>query len=110
MKAFNDLADFSGEEIAALLELAILLDEKPEPKALTGKVLALLFLSPSLRIASSDSCCSHHRRHRDHQGRRLARERKKTRNRDSCALRNRARQISAGHGPLARTCLRQASR
>ncbi len=53
MKAFNDLADFSGEEIAALLELAILLDEKPEPKALTGKVLALLFLSPSLRTLAS---------------------------------------------------------
>ncbi len=53
MQAFNDLADFSGEEIAALLELANRLDEKPEPKALTGKVLALLFLSPSLRTLAS---------------------------------------------------------
>ena len=53
MKAFNDLADFSGEEIAALLKLANRLDGKPEPKALTGKVLALLFLSPSLRTLAS---------------------------------------------------------
>jgi len=53
MKAFNDLADFSSEEIAALLELASRLDEKPEPQALTGRVLALLFLSPSLRTLAS---------------------------------------------------------
>lgn len=53
MKAFNDLADFTSEEIAALLELANRLDEKPEPSALTGKVLALLFLSPSLRTLAS---------------------------------------------------------
>ncbi len=53
MKAFNDLADFSGEEIAALLELSNRLDDKPEPDALTGKVLALLFLSPSLRTLAS---------------------------------------------------------
>jgi N-acetylornithine carbamoyltransferase len=53
MRAFNDLADFSSEEIVSLLELACLLDEKPEPQALTGKVLALLFLSPSLRTLAS---------------------------------------------------------
>jgi len=53
MKSFNDLADFSGEEIAALLGLATRLDEKPEPDALSGKVLALLFLSPSLRTLAS---------------------------------------------------------
>jgi N-acetylornithine carbamoyltransferase len=53
MKAFNDLADFSADEIAALLELATRLDEKPEPEALRGKVLALLFLSPSLRTLAS---------------------------------------------------------
>jgi N-acetylornithine carbamoyltransferase len=53
MKAFNDLADFSTEEIAALLELANRLDEKPEPEALKGKVLSLLFLSPSLRTLAS---------------------------------------------------------
>ncbi|MEE8530749.1 MAG: hypothetical protein V3S34_00875, partial [Hyphomicrobium sp.] len=53
MKAFNDLADFSHEEIRALLELATRLDKKPEPQALSGKVLALLFLSPSLRTLAS---------------------------------------------------------
>ena len=53
MKAFNDLADFSSEEIVALLALANRLDEKPEPNVLTGKVLALLFLSPSLRTLAS---------------------------------------------------------
>ena len=53
MKAFNDLADFSSEEIISLLELSNRLDEKPEPEALTGKVLALLFLSPSLRTLAS---------------------------------------------------------
>ncbi len=53
MKVFNDLADFSGEEISALLELASRLDDKPEPRTLVGKVLALLFLSPSLRTLAS---------------------------------------------------------
>lgn len=53
MKAFNDLADFSNDEIAALLELASRLDKYPEPKALRGKVLSLLFLSPSLRTLAS---------------------------------------------------------
>jgi N-acetylornithine carbamoyltransferase len=53
MKAFNDLADFSNDEIAALLELANRLDEHPEPDALRGKVLSLLFLSPSLRTLAS---------------------------------------------------------
>jgi N-acetylornithine carbamoyltransferase len=53
MKSFNDLADFANEEIAALLELAGRLDEHPEPGALRGKVLSLLFLSPSLRTLAS---------------------------------------------------------
>lgn len=53
MKSFNDLADFANEEIAALLELAGRLDEHPEPEALRGKVLSLLFLSPSLRTLAS---------------------------------------------------------
>jgi N-acetylornithine carbamoyltransferase len=53
MKAFNDLADFTTEEIAGLLELASRLDRQPEPGALRGKVLALLFLSPSLRTLAS---------------------------------------------------------
>ncbi|MEX2496319.1 MAG: N-acetylornithine carbamoyltransferase [Woeseia sp.] len=53
MKTFNSLADFSSEEISALLELAYRLDRSPEPQALAGKVLALLFLSPSLRTLAS---------------------------------------------------------
>ena len=53
MKAFNDLADFSNEEIQALVELAGRLDSSPEPEALKGKVLSLLFLSPSLRTLAS---------------------------------------------------------
>jgi N-acetylornithine carbamoyltransferase len=53
MKIFNDLADFSNDEIQALLELANRLDDRPEPHALQGKVLSLLFLSPSLRTLAS---------------------------------------------------------
>ena len=53
MKAFNDLADFSNDEIAELIALANRLDEFPEPEALKGKVLSLLFLSPSLRTLAS---------------------------------------------------------
>lgn len=53
MKAFNDLADFSREEIQSLIALAARLDQHPEPDALKGKVLSLLFLSPSLRTLAS---------------------------------------------------------
>jgi N-acetylornithine carbamoyltransferase len=53
MHRFNDLADFTFEEITALLELAARLDRQPEPRALEGKVLALLFLNPSLRTLAS---------------------------------------------------------
>jgi N-acetylornithine carbamoyltransferase len=53
MLRFNDLADFSREEIKELIALAARLDAKPEPRALEGKVLSLLFLSPSLRTLSS---------------------------------------------------------
>jgi N-acetylornithine carbamoyltransferase len=53
LKLFNDLADFSGSEVQALLTLARRLQDKPEARALEGKVLALLFLSPSLRTLSS---------------------------------------------------------
>ena len=53
MKAFNDLADFSIAEIEALVQLASRLDTDPEPEALKGKVLSLLFLSPSLRTLAS---------------------------------------------------------
>jgi len=53
MRRFNDLADFSGDEIKELIALAARLDVSPEPRALEGKVLSLLFLSPSLRTLSS---------------------------------------------------------
>jgi N-acetylornithine carbamoyltransferase len=53
MKAFNDLSDYSIEEIKELLELSGRLEKKPEPNALVGRVLSLLFLSPSLRTLAS---------------------------------------------------------
>ena len=53
MNVFNDLNDFSHDDIADLLTLAARLDHSPEPNALQGKVLALLFLSPSLRTLAS---------------------------------------------------------
>jgi N-acetylornithine carbamoyltransferase len=53
MLRFNDLADFSNDEIKDLIALAARLDKNPEPRALEGKVLSLLFLSPSLRTLSS---------------------------------------------------------
>jgi N-acetylornithine carbamoyltransferase len=53
MRRFNDLADFSRDEIKDLIALAARLDAEPEPRALEGKVLSLLFLSPSLRTLSS---------------------------------------------------------
>lgn len=53
MDLFNDLADFSVEEINDLIQLATRLDQHPEPNALRGKVLSLLFLSPSLRTLAS---------------------------------------------------------
>jgi len=53
MNFFNDLADFSIAEIKELITLARRLKDKPEPHALEGKVLSLLFLSPSLRTLIS---------------------------------------------------------
>ena len=53
MQRFLDLADFSRDEVADLLALARRLQEHPEPRALAGKVLGLLFMNPSLRTLSS---------------------------------------------------------
>ena len=53
MNNFNDLADFNNDEIYNLLDLANQLEKTPEPDALKGKVLSLLFLSPSLRTLAS---------------------------------------------------------
>ena len=53
MRLFDDLADFSLAELDSLIELAGRLDRNPEPRALEGKVLSLLFLNPSLRTLAS---------------------------------------------------------
>ncbi len=53
MKRFLDLADLTREEVLALLELARRLERAPQPQALSGKILGLLFLNPSLRTLAS---------------------------------------------------------
>lgn len=53
MKQLNDLADLSRDEVVSLLDLAARLEKQPEPRALEGKVLSLLFLNPSLRTMTS---------------------------------------------------------
>jgi len=53
MKNFLDLADYSRDEITRLLALAGRLQQRPEPQALAGKILGLLFFNPSLRTMSS---------------------------------------------------------
>jgi ornithine carbamoyltransferase len=53
MKRFLDLADLEREEVLVLLELARRLETRPEPHALAGKILGLLFLNPSLRTLAS---------------------------------------------------------
>ena len=53
MRRFIDLADFSREQLQELLALAARLESHPEPQALAGKVLGLLFMNPSLRTLAS---------------------------------------------------------
>jgi ornithine carbamoyltransferase len=53
MKRFLDLADFERDEVSALLELAQRLQRSPEPHALAGKILGLVFFNPSLRTLAS---------------------------------------------------------
>ncbi len=53
MKRFLDLADFTREEIVDLLALSQRLLERPEPQALAGKILGLLFFNASLRTLAS---------------------------------------------------------
>lgn len=53
MKRFFDLAHFERDEICALLDLAQRLQTHPEPQALAGKILGLLFFNPSLRTLAS---------------------------------------------------------
>jgi N-acetylornithine carbamoyltransferase len=53
VKNFLDLAALGPEEVTDLLALATHLERSPEPKALSGKILALLFFNPSLRTLAS---------------------------------------------------------
>jgi N-acetylornithine carbamoyltransferase len=53
MKRFLDLADFGREEVLDLLELAQSLQDRPQPHALAGKILGLVFFNPSLRTLAS---------------------------------------------------------
>ena len=53
MNGFLSLADLSPGEVSELLDRAGWLERHPEPEALKGKVLALLFFNPSLRTLAS---------------------------------------------------------
>jgi N-acetylornithine carbamoyltransferase len=53
VKRFVDLAEFTREEVIELLELARRLERRCEPRALTGKLLGLVFFNPSLRTLAS---------------------------------------------------------
>src|SRR6187397_1315759 len=53
MSNLLDLADFQREQVVELLALAERLAQKPEPQALAGKNLGLLFFNPSLRTLAS---------------------------------------------------------
>lgn len=53
MKRFIRLSELSNGEIAELLALAGRLSRQPEPTALAGRVLGLVFFNPSLRTLAS---------------------------------------------------------
>jgi len=53
MNHFLDLADLQREQVVELLTLADRLATRPEPQALAGKILGLLFFNPSLRTLAS---------------------------------------------------------
>ena len=53
MKRFLDLANIGREEILDLIALAHRLEAHPEPRALVGRILGLVFFNPSLRTLSS---------------------------------------------------------
>jgi len=53
MKRFLDLGELGRDEVVALLDLARRLQQHPEPQALAGKILGLVFFNPSLRTLAS---------------------------------------------------------
>jgi N-acetylornithine carbamoyltransferase len=53
MKRFVDLGDFARDEILDLIALAHRLQERPEPRALAGRILGLVFFNPSLRTLAT---------------------------------------------------------
>jgi len=53
VKRFLKLSDFSREQVQDLLALAQSLQDKPQPRALAGKILGLVFFNPSLRTLAS---------------------------------------------------------
>ncbi|HKQ83294.1 MAG TPA: N-acetylornithine carbamoyltransferase [Steroidobacteraceae bacterium] len=53
MNRFLDLADYERDQVKDMLGLAARLQQHPQPQALAGKVLGLLFLNPSLRTLAS---------------------------------------------------------
>lgn len=53
MNRFLDLADFKRDQVLDLLALAQSLADKPQPQALAGKILGLVFFNPSLRTLAS---------------------------------------------------------
>src|SRR5258708_25083801 len=53
MERFINVADFSGEQVLDLLVVAQALQDKPDPRALAGKILGLVFFNPSLRTLAS---------------------------------------------------------
>jgi N-acetylornithine carbamoyltransferase len=50
---FHSLAELEPEEVRELLDLAARLERAPEPRALAGRILGLLFFNPSLRTLAS---------------------------------------------------------
>jgi N-acetylornithine carbamoyltransferase len=53
LKRFLDLADLERDAVLDLLELAARLERHPEPQALAGRILGLVFFNPSLRTLAS---------------------------------------------------------
>jgi N-acetylornithine carbamoyltransferase len=53
MQRFVDLADLAPDAVRDLVALANRLETHPEPRALAGKILGLLFFNPSLRTLAS---------------------------------------------------------